>query len=267
MNIDQTGTTNPPPAFIAKGPDIFIATAGAAGPWSPDHCHGGAPASLIIRVAEAIPTIVPMEVARLSLELFRPVPTGLLTTRTEIIREGKKLQLASVNLLCEGVEVARGSVLKFRIEPQDVPAHMLQNESGISLPDLLPPDRPRVTGGFARQFDLRVAKGAFREPGPATVWFQLKGALFDDDVATPAQIAAAAADFTNGASTSLSFTEWTFLNADLAINYFRAPVGDWFAIDAETSVGPNGRGVAHSRLADRQGWFGQATQSLLLQKR
>ena len=60
---------------------------------------------------------------------------------------------------------------------------------------------------------------------------------------------------------------WTFLNADLTINFFRAPVGDWLAIDAETWVGPDGRALARSKLADRQGLFSQATQSLLLQNR
>ena len=81
------------------------------------------------------------------------------------------------------------------------------------------------------------------------------------------QVAAAVADFSNGASTALYFAEWTFLNADLTINFFRAPVGDWLAIDAETWVGPDGRALARSKLADRQGWFGQATQSLLLQNK
>ena len=267
MTTNPNLSPNPPPAFIVKSSNLFVGTDGAAGPWSSGHCHGGAPAALILRVAEAIPTLTPMEVARLSLELFRPVPTALVSTRTDIIREGKKLQLVTVHLDFEGVEVARGTVLKLRTEPQDLPVDVLDSGSGIPSPEIVPSDQPRFTGGFARQFELRVAKGAFRQPGPATLWFRLKGALFSDEVATPMQVAAAVADFSNGASTALSFTEWTFLNADLTINFFRAPVGDWLAIDAETWVGPDGRALARSKLADRQGWFGQATQSLLLQNR
>lgn len=267
MTSELTASSNPPPAFIVSSSNQFLGTDGAAGPWSPNHCHGGAPAALIIRVAEAVPTLAPMEVARLSLELFRPVPTDLLITRTDTIREGKKLQLVTVHLDADGVEVARGTVLKLRTEVQNVPPEILGSCSGLAVPASLPPDQPRFTGGFARQFELRVAKGAFREPGPATLWFRLKGQLFSDGDATPTQVAAAAADFTNGASTALSFKEWTFLNADLSINYFRAPIGQWIAIEAETWVGPNGRALAHSRLADCEGWFGQASQSLLLQRR
>jgi Thioesterase-like superfamily len=260
-------THETPPAFSVEDHDRFVATQGATGPWSPGHCHGGAPAALVIRVAETLPTLVPMAITRLTLELFRPIPTSSLTTRTTIIREGKKLQLVTVHLDADGTEVARGTVLKLRTEAHDVPTEILKAPSGIAAAYGLPQDQPRFTGGFARQFDLRAASGAFREPGPATLWFRLKGQLFSDGNATPTQIAAAAADFTNGASTALSFAEWTFLNADLSINFVRQPMGEWIAIDAETWVGPEGRALASSRLADSQGWFGQATQSLLLQRR
>ncbi len=64
-----------PPVFLGEHPGRFHATASAAGPWSPNQCHGGAPAALITRIAEEVPTLARMEVARLSVELFRPVPT------------------------------------------------------------------------------------------------------------------------------------------------------------------------------------------------
>jgi Thioesterase-like superfamily len=220
--------------------------------------------TITYRLAEEVPTLAPMEMARLSVEIFRPVPTSLLTTRSEIIREGKKLQLVTVHIGAEGVEVARGAVLKLRTAQQDVPPEVLASQHGLPDADSLPIDQPRFTGGFAQQFEMRVARGAYRKAGPATIWFKLTGSLFSDRTATPTQITPAIADFSNGASTALSFADWTFLNADLSINFFRAPQGEWIAIDAET---PQGRALAMSRLADERGWFGQATQSLLLQRR
>jgi hypothetical protein len=44
-------------------------------------------------------------------------------------------------------------------------------------------------------------------------------------------------------------------------------VGDWILSDAETILGPHGRAVARTRLADRQGWLGHATQTVLLARR
>ena len=48
----------------------------------------------------------------------------------------------------------------------------------------------------------------------------------------------------------LDFREWTFLNADLTVNFSREPVGDWILLDAETWIGPDGAGLAMARLAD-----------------
>jgi hypothetical protein len=38
-------------------------------------------------------------------------------------------------------------------------------------------------------------------------------------------------------------------------------------LNAETQVGPDGAGLAVARLGDRQGYFGRAVQSLVIEKR
>jgi len=52
--------------------------ANAAGPWNPGLQHGSAPASLIASVVENLPAPVPMQVTRLTLDLLRPIPIGVL---------------------------------------------------------------------------------------------------------------------------------------------------------------------------------------------
>src|SRR6516225_4834557 len=83
----------------------------AAGPWDPTMQHGSAPASLVVWAAEAIPTPVPMRVARVTIDLMRPVPLKPLTLETEVLREGRKIQLCSVRLRVDGVIVVAASVL------------------------------------------------------------------------------------------------------------------------------------------------------------
>ena len=61
--------------------------------------------------------------------------------------------------------------------------------------------------------------------------------------------------------------EWTFINGDLTLSLAREPVGDWILLDAETWAGPDSIGVAAARLADRDGYFGRAVQSVLFEKR
>ena len=55
----------------------------AAGPWDPSMQHGSPPASLVVWAAERIPTAVAMRVARVTVDLMRPVPVGPLTIESE----------------------------------------------------------------------------------------------------------------------------------------------------------------------------------------
>lgn len=130
-----------------------------------------------------------MRVARLTVDLLRPVPVAPLTFRSEVLREGRKIQLIAVHLESKGVEVAR------------------------------------------------------------------------------AMRAAATADFSNGISSELDFAKWAFINADLTVSMARDPVGEWILNDATTSLGTDGGGIAQARLADRRGYFGPATQNLVVEPR
>jgi hypothetical protein len=84
----------------------------AAGPWDPTMQHGSAPSSLVIWAAETIPTPQPMQIVRLTVDLMRPVPVAPLTIETEVLREGRKIQLCAVRLVAKDVVVVRASVLK-----------------------------------------------------------------------------------------------------------------------------------------------------------
>ena len=78
----------------------------AAGPWDARMQHGSAPASLVTWAAERIPTSVPMHIARVSIDLMRPVPVAPLTLETEVLREGRKIQLCAVRLYADGAGLA-----------------------------------------------------------------------------------------------------------------------------------------------------------------
>jgi hypothetical protein len=48
----------------------------AAGPWDASMQHGSAPAALVTWAAEAIPTSVPMQIVRVTIDLMPPRPGG-----------------------------------------------------------------------------------------------------------------------------------------------------------------------------------------------
>src|SRR5277367_524919 len=88
----------------------------AAGPWDPSMQHGSAPAALVVWAAEAIPTAVPMRIARVTIDLMRPVPVAPLTLETEVLREGRKIQLCAVRLRAGNVVAVSATVLRIKAQ-------------------------------------------------------------------------------------------------------------------------------------------------------
>src|SRR6185312_11349156 len=103
--------------------------------------------------------------------------------------------------------------------------------------------------------------------GPGAIWFRVEQPLVAGSPVSQAMRAVVAADFSNGTSPAVDFRHWTFINADLTVSLARQPVGEWILLDGESWIGPDGAGVAMSRLADRHGYFGRAVQSLVIEKR
>ena len=240
----------------------------AAGPWDPRMQHGSAPAGLAVWAAEAISTPSPMRIARVTIDLMRPVPLQPLTLETEVLREGRKIQLCAVRLLADGVVVAVASVLKVKAQVQALPDDI------ADLPvDLPGPDQSREEAAvfssseFAGGMSVRSARGKFGVKGPGAIWYRVNRPLVEGARLSQAMRAVIAADFCNGTSAALDFRQWIFINADLTVSMAREPVGEWVLLDADCWIGPDGAGLAMARLADTNGYFGRAAQSLVVEKR
>jgi hypothetical protein len=241
----------------------------AGGPWNPEQQHGSAPASLVAWVAEQIPASQPMRIARMTLDLLRPVPIAPLNITTEILREGRRIQVCAVHLSVDGVEVVRANVLKVRALDIDLPS--TAELPPLTLPgpkdERLPNPMTNKSSPFVSSVQIQEVKGAIRDQGPAAAWFRADRPIIDGVAMTPVMRAAVAADFCNGVSSVLDFTRWTFINGDLTISLARMPVGEWILLDAESWIGAEGAGIAFGKLADTQGYFGRAIQSLVIERR
>jgi hypothetical protein len=240
----------------------------AAGPWDPRMQHGSAPAGLAVWAAEAIPTPAPMRIARVTIDLMRPVPLKPLTLETEVLREGRKIQLCAVRLLADGLVVAAASVLKVKAQAHILPADVA--DLRLELPG---PERSREESelfsdsAFVGGMSVRAARGRFGVKGPGAIWYRVDRPLVEGAGISQAMRAVIAADFCNGTSAALDCREWTFINADLTVSMAREPVGEWILLDAECWIGADGAGLAMARLADTSGYFGRAAQCLVVEKR
>jgi hypothetical protein len=248
--------------------DRVVTSPDAAGPWDPRMQHGSAPASLVVWAAEAIPTRVPMHIARVTIDLMRPVPVAPLTLQTEILREGRKIQLCAVKLLADGVVVAGATVLKIKAQALTLPADVTDPPVMFPGPDQLREENPEFSGSpFVKGISMRAARGRFGMRGPGAIWYRVDRPLVEGFGVSQAMRAVVAADLCNGTSAALDFREWTFINADLSVSLARQPVGDWILVDAETCIGRDGAGFAAARLADTTGYFGRVVQSLVIERR
>jgi len=240
----------------------------AAGPWDPRMQHGSAPASLVVWAAESVPTPVPMQVARVTIDLMRPVPLTELALETEVLREGRKIQLCAVRLTSDGVVVVGATVLKIKRQAQPLPSDIAVLPVALPGPDASVPEPADFsTSPFVKGVSLRAARGRFGVPGPGAIWYRVERTLVAGAGVSQAMRAVVAADFCNGTSAALDFRQWTFINADLTVSFAREPVGEWILLDAESWIGPEGAGLAMARLADVSGYFGRVVQSLVVEKR
>jgi hypothetical protein len=256
-------------AIFGRDGDVFVPTGHARGPWDPGAQHGGAPSALIARAVEALAP--DMRLARLTVELLGAVPLAPLAVSAEIVKAGRRFQLAEATLSVagSGVVVCRARAALLRrgdeagVPPGDRPAPLVDGP--------LTAERNRWnagTEGFGQTgMDLRFVAGDFVEAGPARTWLRLARPLVDGEEASPVQIAVAAADFGNGVSRVLDWDRWLFVNTDLTVHLHRDPEGEWIALDARTAVEPNGSGLAVSDLHDERGPIGVALQSLFVAPR
>jgi hypothetical protein len=216
-----------------------------------------------------------MQIARVTVELFRVVPVTALEVVVEPVREGKRLQTSEVRIYGGDTELARGLVQRLRVTELDFPPEFETSVRTPPGPDGLESvdfnevvpfhDTGHITFG-RRSVEVREAVGTFREPGPATVWFRFTNPLVDGEAISPAQRAVLASDFSNGLSRFADGNEWLFMNSDLSVHLARLPIGDWVALDGESIWNRDGRGVATSHLFDERGPIGRATQTLFLDR-
>lgn len=264
--------------FEPAGGERYVPTEYSRGPWDPAHCHGGPIAALLARAVERCdPGDVDWHVARLTIELTRPVPVGRpLTLTSRLERPGRRVSLVAGHLVDGDTEVARVRGLRIRRDQLDVPAVAADPAGGEfpAAPDdsrreplRLTADDPDVVSFARSASEHRFAAGSWIEPGPVAVWIRLTVPVLPDEVPTGTQRVAAAADFGNGVSSVLPWDEFVFINPDLTVHLVRPADGEWIGLLASTSIGTHGGGLAQSALHDTVGPVGRSLQSLYVAPR
>lgn len=255
-------------ALFVRDGDTYVPTERAVGPWDPNALHGGPPAALLVGAVESHDSEPgAFHVARVTVEIFRPVPVTPLTLTARTIRPGKKVQVVEAALLAGGRELVRATAVRIRVGDVRLDVDYSEPEPP-RFPDR---DAARPVSGWSgfhnRGVTMRHAVGSFVDLGPATVWIRLNQPVVAGAEPTPLQRVAAAADFGNGVSKLRPFQEVMSINPELTIYLHRMPDGEWVCLDARTQLSDRGYGLADSVLYDRRGRIGRALQALYVESR
>jgi hypothetical protein len=217
-------------------------------------------------------------VARLTVELERPVPMEPVRFHAEVTRPGRKVSIveATITRADSGAVLARARALRIRNADVPLPMHvaelapLLANEPSPPGPEegrvgeVGPADAIAFHNGGTEH---RFVEETGATLGPVVDWIRLCVPLFPDVALTPLQRVAAAVDFANGISHVLPWESYLFVNPDLTLHLFRPLRGEWVGMASATHHGVAGVGMSDTAVFDVDGRIGRSNQSLLLDLR
>lgn len=247
--------------------DRFAASEHTAGPWSARSQHLGPPSALLVRALERCAPREGAVLSRVVFEVLGPVPVAELTAAARVERPGRSVELLSAELSHGGRPVLKARA--WRMVGADTTAVAAGQGAPLPPPEgcapMAVPERWRC--GYLAALEWRSVSGGIFTPGDAVVWARLRGQVVEGEEPTAAQRLFAVVDSASGVSSRLDIDQWYAINTDLTAHLHRPPVGEWFALDATTVIGPTGVGLATSEVHDAEGPVGRTAQSLFVRER
>lgn len=265
---------------MRDGEHTYVPTPFSYGPWGPNAVHGGPPAGLLAYAILKHVADPEMQLTRLTVDLTRSVPQKPLTTTVETIRQGRRLVSVLARLLADGQEVSRASAL------------LLRRSDAVVGEDIYPPppgpEGYEITQGVSRRTGLTIATQD-RQQHPAhygfhttvesrwltgpedpapKLWVRIPMPFIEGEETTPVTRAAALADFGNAlGNLAGAGKELSYINADINLNLFREPVGEWLCMRVDHRDEAAGVGLVESIWYDQRGRYSRVTQSRLANAR
>ncbi|MGI5500953.1 thioesterase family protein [Lentzea sp. CA-135723] len=252
--------------YLPLGGDTFRSTEHTVGPWGPDSQHLGPPSALLVRGLLGLGN-PSSALARVTFEVLGPVPVADLTVSTSVERPGRSVELLAASLSCEGRAVLTARA--WRIVGADTTA-----VAGGETPLLPPPSSATPMeipdhwgGGYLAAVEWLSVSGGIFTPGDAQVWARPRVAVVEGYEPTPEERLFSVVDSASGVSSRVDIRKWYAINTDLTVHLHRRPAGEWIGMDARTTIGPDGVGLATSVVHDATGPVGATAQALFVRER
>jgi hypothetical protein len=206
--------------------------------------------------------------ARVTVDILRPVPLGKVSVRTRTVRPGRRVSLLEAVMEADGREVLHARGWRIAIPPGQVPVI-----PEVAAPPPIPAEQPPPAfsrahaEGYLSAVEWRFLNGSFNEYAPGRAWTRPRVPLLAGEETSPMCRALLVADSGSGVGIALDPVRFLSINVDLTVVLPRDPVGEWLLLDSMTTVGGQGTGLAETTLSDTQGPCGRAMQTLLVEPR
>lgn len=279
---DNTAPSDLPPHLMAKlpegyylpvagKPDHYETTRATSSPWDQGTQHGGPPTALLAHAVESLLPDPDMPIARITLDILGPIPRGEVRTRAQIERQGKKIEMATAQLLGGDSVVACATVWRKRLSPGTTAAQ----ETHVPVPQLPRPQQqaPYFKGvpedwGYGNSIEWRHnTRATFDASGYADVWMRTRIPLIAGAPTSAVARMAIMADSANGVSPALPFEHWLFVPSTVTLTVSRPPRTDWINLTARTFVSDSGSGMTTAEMYDLHGPVASVNQPLLVAAR
>lgn len=258
-------------SFYNREGEGFRPTTMTRGPWDENFQHGGPPSGLLLReMAATIPE--GFAVARVSYEILRPVPLGLLHVEVGEASGGRQVQRVQARLRAGERTLIEATGLFVR-QAEDA-NHATAVRPG-SAPESWPEPESlkrfvfpffRWEEGYHQAVDVRVVDEPWGTT-PIRCWARTLVDLVDDEPPTPEEMAVVLADAESGMGPPLDIRGHTFVNPDLTVYFARRPALGWVGLHITSRADGAGVGLSESELRDAAGPFGRSAQALVVNPR
>lgn len=243
----------------------FVPTELCRGPWDANACHAGPPTGLAVRALEQL--LPNMRLARVTVDVLRPIPMSGFQVRAEVRRPGRSATWTEAELFEDDQVFVRVGALHLRTSEQlDV------ETASVEVPRFF----QAVVGSFpvrntrhdlvcfVDSVEVRYDPSAsFGNGGPTVIWMRTVPLLADEEP-SGFQRLCPLADSGNGISYNQPLDQVLFVNPDLVISVYRQPVGEWIGSRVVSHWQSDGTGLSDAELFDQTGPVGRVTQTLLL---
>jgi hypothetical protein len=260
-------------ALYLRDGDAFVGTRATKASWYDNGQAGGAVLALLGHVIEDVPTLGPLSLTRMTVDIVRPVPFGVrLHVEPTVVREGKRIQV--VDFVVRTDELITTHARALRIRDEDITVHggiPRSTSDHVPARELPGPEAWTSAEEHYGVADFLVHGAELRrspEPidGQYGAWVRLRIPVVAGEAVRATSRAVLPLDTVNLLGLAAGDVRKVgIINPDVTGHLIRLPTDEWIAMTGNSYYAHQvGHGMSMAVLSDRAGVYGLTSTTQLV---